>query len=102
VGIYKDFTSIGSLDISEILKGRYILIKKIDNEILEFSNGLEHLYLHLSIVKKDISYNRVEQINSLVKRSLMVLVKMKTKHSFKKTFTTFLHIHLKKVMDVYL
>ncbi len=96
VGIYKDFTSIGSLDISEILKGSYILIKKIDNEILEFSNGLEHLYLHLSIVKKDISYNRVEQINSLVKKITDGISEDENKAQFQKNLHNLFAYSLEK------
>lgn len=83
-GIYKDFTPIGALDISEVLKENYILIKKIDNEVLEFANGLSQLYLHLSIVKKSLSFNRAEQIKKLTQNIISSLNEDENKAQFQK------------------
>lgn len=83
-GIYKDFTPVGALDISEILKENYILIKKIDNEVIEFSNGSNKLYLHLSIVKKSLSFNRAEQIKKLTQAITSSINEYKNKAQFQK------------------
>lgn len=65
-GIYKELTNINSLGLVDMLKNKYIEINKLDNHILELSNGSQNIYLHLSIVSKNIFKNKKENIKSIV------------------------------------
>jgi len=96
-GIYKNFSGISSVGLTDVLKDRYIEISKIDKDIIEFQNSYKLFYLHLSIVDKDISVNRKSNVLDLVKMATSLIDDENNKPSFTKNFSNFLFQAFEKI-----
>ncbi|MBL0686950.1 MAG: DNA integrity scanning protein DisA nucleotide-binding domain protein [Sulfurospirillum sp.] len=96
-GIYKNFSEITSVGLTDVLKDKYIEISKIDKDIIEFKNSYKLFYLHLSIVKKDISINRKKNVLDLVDMATSSIDDENSKLSFKNNFSNFLFQAFEKI-----
>lgn len=96
-GIYKNFSGITSVGLTDVLQDKYIEISKIDKDIIEFQNSHKLFYLHLSIVDKDISINRKSNVLDLVNISTSLIDDENNKPSFIKNFSNFLFQAFEKI-----
>jgi hypothetical protein len=96
-GIYKDFSGIESVGLTDVLKDTYIEISKIDKDIIEFQNSHKLFHLHLSIVEKNISINRKSNVFALVNMATSLIDDESNKSSFVKNFSNFLFQTFEKI-----
>jgi hypothetical protein len=96
-GIYKNFSGISSVGLTDILQDKYIEISKIDKDIIEFQNSHKLFYLHLSIVEKDISLNRKSNVQDLVTLATSLIDDESNKLNFSKNFSNFLFQAFEKI-----
>jgi len=96
-GIYKDFSGLEAVPLTDVLKSRYIEISKIDKDIIEFQNKSKLLYLHLSIVNKDISINRKSNVLALIEMATSSIPQNDNIDIFKKNLSNFLFQAFEKI-----
>lgn len=96
-GVYKDFSGIESVPLTDLLKNKYIEISKVDKDIITFENDNDLLYLHLSIIAKDISINRKSNVLELIDMATYSIEENENIPVFKKNFSNFLFQAFEKI-----
>lgn len=95
-GIYKNFGGINSLTFKDIVKKDYIEIFMRDFGLIEFENGDETLFLHLSINQSDVSINQHKNILNLTDVITSGLKESNNLEKFKKNLSDLLFFAFKE------
>lgn len=96
-GIYKDLSSVDSLDISTILSNDcFIEIEKIDKYKLSFRNSSMNYILNLSVIKDIINVDRKTNVSNLI-QSFTNQIESEKKNSFIKNISNSFFHNLDKI-----